>query len=105
MAGVAEVFVEFKSTNEGGRHSAVWFNAAATTRYRPHLCVHGKDSEYLGVEFIDGPEHMIAPGDKTQATVRFMYEPQVSYAALVEGATFDILEGGRTVGSGRVIRR
>lgn len=105
MAGFAEVFVEFKPTNEGGRRSHVWLNANAEVRYRPHLCVHGRGSEYLGVEFIDGPDRMIAPGDRTYATVRFLFEPGISYDGLTQGATFDIREGGSTVGSGRVTRR
>ena len=73
--------------------------------YMPHLRIHAADGEYLVVEFVEGPDRMIAPGDGTYATVRFMYEPQVSYDALTVGATFDICEGGRVVGSGRVMRR
>jgi hypothetical protein len=105
MPGFAEVYVEFKRTSEGGRNSSVWLGEDAESRYRPHLCVHGGDGEYLGVEFIDGPDRLIAPGEGTYATVRFMYEPQVSYEALEVGASFDICEGGRVVGSGRVTRR
>ncbi len=77
----------------------------AAPHYMPHFVVHEDDGTYLGVEFVDGPDHPINPGDRTYATVRFMYEPDVSYQALVEGATFDIREGGRTGGSGRVTRR
>jgi translation elongation factor EF-Tu-like GTPase len=105
MAGFAEIYVEFKPTSEGGRNSPVWLNEDAAIHYRPHLCVHGGNGEYLGVEFIDGPDRMIAPGEGTYATVRLMYEPQVSYDALSVGATFDIREGGKTVGTGRVTRR
>ena len=63
------------------------------------------DAGYFGIEFIDGSDQPIAPGQGSYATVRFMYEPQISYDALVEGATFDICEGGRIVGFGRVTRR
>jgi translation elongation factor EF-Tu-like GTPase len=105
MPSFAEVYVEFKPTDEGGRHSPVWLNEDAEGRYMPHICVHGGDNEYLGVEFVDGPDRMIAPGDGTYATVRFMYEPQVSYDALTVGASFDICEGGRVAGWGRVTRR
>lgn len=102
MSGFVEVLVEFKSTEQGGRRSPVWL---ANGRYMPHLCVHNSDGEYLGVEFVDGPDRLIASGEECHATVRFMYEPEVSYAALVEGATFDICEGGSVVGVGRVVRR
>ena len=46
----------------------------------------------------------MVPGGKTYATVRYLYEPLVSYSELVDGAEFDILEGGRVVGFGRVTR-
>jgi translation elongation factor EF-Tu-like GTPase len=105
MPGFAEVYVEFKPTDEGGRRSPVWLNEGAEGRYMPHLCVHGGDGEYLGVEFVDGPDRMIAPGEGTYATVRFMYEPQVSYDALAVGVSFAVCEGGRVVGSGRITRR
>src|SRR5262249_38908043 len=102
MSGFAEVFVEFAPTSHGGRFSPVWLGKDAVHHYRPHFVVHEGDGAYLGVEFVDGPDDPINPGDRTSATVRFMYEPEVSYEALVEGATFDIREGGRTVGSGRI---
>jgi translation elongation factor EF-Tu-like GTPase len=101
----AEVLVEFTPTSQGGRHSPVCLGENAVPHYMPHFVVHDADGTYLGVEFVDGPVYPINPGDRTHATVRFMYEPDVSYEAIVEGATFDIREGGRTVGSGRVTRR
>jgi hypothetical protein len=59
----------------------------------------------LGVEFVDGPNEPVQPGNSTYATAKFLFDPDVSYDALVVGAQFDILEGGRVVGSGRVTRR
>lgn len=105
MPGFAEVFIEFTPTSEGGRCSPVCLGEDAAPHYTPHIVVHGGDGTYLGIEFVDGPDHPVKPGDKTYATVMFMYEPKVSYEALVVGATFDIREGGRTVGLGRVTRR
>lgn len=105
MSSFAEVFVEFTPSSERGRHSPIRLGEDAASHYMPHFVVHDGDGKYLGVEFVDGPDDPINPGDRTYATVRFMYEPEVSYEALVEGATFDIREGGRTVGSGRVTRR
>jgi translation elongation factor EF-Tu-like GTPase len=105
MSGFAEVFVEFTPTAQGGRCSPIRLDEDASPHYMPHLVVHRSDGTYLGVEFVDGPIDPINPGDRTYATVRFMYEPEVSYDRLVEGARFDIREGGRTVGSGRLTRR
>ena len=105
MPGFAEVLVEFTPTDQGGRHLPVLLGEDNTPHYMPHFVVHGGDGTYLGVEFVDGPDDPVMPGGRTYATVRFMYEPDVSYESLIEGATFDIREGGRTVGSGRVTRR
>ena len=96
----AEVWVEFLPLEDGGRSNPVGLNDLG---YRPHLRVGG--GEYLGVEFVDGPEHPIKPGESAFATVRFAYSPQVDYSALVQGAQFEVLEGGRTVGRGHVVRR
>lgn len=59
----------------------------------------------LGVQFVDGPDKVVQPGGSTYATVRFVYEPDVCYDALVVGAQFEVLEGSRVVGMGRVTRR
>jgi hypothetical protein len=59
----------------------------------------------LGVEFVDGPDGPVSPGGSTDATVRFLYEPQVSYDSLVVGAQFEVMEGARVVGTGRVKHR
>jgi hypothetical protein len=105
MAEYAEVFVEFLPSESGGRRTSICLGEDAATRYRPHFRVKGGDGQYLGVEFVDGPDEPIRPGQRTFATVRFLYQPSVSYESLVVGAEFEILEGARTVGQGRVTRR
>ncbi len=70
-------------------------------RYRPHFRVAG--GEYLGVAFVGFPDALVQPGESSMATVVFMYEPGVDYAALVEGAQFEVLEGARVVATGRII--
>jgi hypothetical protein len=105
MMGFAEVFVEFLTSNQGGRSGPISLGEDAPTRYRPHFRLRNGDGTYLGVEFVDGPDHAIPPGGRTYATVSFMYEPAVSYDGLVEGAEFDVCEGGRVVAVGRVTRR
>ncbi len=60
------------------------------------------DGEYLGVEFVDGPDEPIPPGLGVNAKVRFPYSPQVNYAPLRLGTQFVVLEGARVVGVGVV---
>jgi hypothetical protein len=96
----AEVLVELLPTSDGGRAHAVVLDDAG---YRPHLRVEGGD--YLGVEFVDGPAEPLIPGQKSYATVRFLYWPEVCYEALTVGTSFEILEGSRVVGRGCVTRR
>ena len=95
----AEVWVELLPTSAGGRQSPVDFN---TGIYRPHLRVgHG---DMLGVKFVAGPAKAVAPGEAANATALFVFEPGVSYDDLAEGATFEIIEGVRVVGRGRVVK-
>jgi hypothetical protein len=103
MAGFAEVLIEFLPTEEGGRKTPVCLSTDGPTRYLPHFRVG--DGEWLGVEFVDGPDEPVLPGGLTFATVRFMYEPDVSYDALTVGTQFKVMEGGRVVGVGKVTRR
>lgn len=105
MTGFAEVHVEFLPTDQGGRRTPICLSEDAVARYMPHFRMIDGDGTYLGVEFVDGPDDPVPPGGSTYATVRFMYERQVSYDALVEGADFEICEGGRVIGFGRVTRR
>ena len=105
MAGFAEVLVEFLPTEKGGRKTPICLSTDAPGRYRPHFRVCNGDGEMLGVEFVDGPDESILPGDSTYATVRFVYEPEVSYDALVVDARFEVLEGSRVVATGQITRR
>jgi translation elongation factor EF-Tu-like GTPase len=105
MAGFAEVLIELLPTDKGGRRTPIRLSTDNATHYRPHFRVRNGNGEMLGVEFVDGPDEPVAPGGNTYATVRFVYEPEVCYDELVIGAEFDILEGGRVVGVGRVTRR
>ncbi len=97
----ADVVVVFLSPVEGGRQTPTCLN---NKKYRPHFRVFGA-KEWLGVEFIEGPDEPVKPGVSTPSTVRLLYAPEVSYAELQEGARFEILEGPNVVGSGEVIQR
>jgi hypothetical protein len=105
MAGFAEVLIEFLPTEKGGRRTPICLSTDAPGHYRPHFRVCNGDGEFLGVEFVDGPDEPVLPGYSTYATVRFVYEPQVCYDALDVGAQFEVLEGSRVVAFGRVTRR
>ena len=105
MAGFAEVLIEFLPTEIGGRRTPICLRAGAPGPYRPHFRVCDSDGEMLGVEFVDGPDDPVLPGGSTYATVRFLYEPEVCYDALVVGAQFEVLEGSRVVAGGQITRR
>ena len=99
----AEVFIELLPTASGGRQTPVDLNNDHPGSYRPHLRVVGGSGEMLGVAFMDGPDEPVSPGESAHATIQGLYSG-VSYQELVEGAQFEILEGARVVGSGRVVR-
>ncbi|MBX3416864.1 MAG: hypothetical protein KF851_04610 [Pirellulaceae bacterium] len=105
MAGLAELYLEFLTTDRGGRRSPISLSANAIAPYRPRLRVIDGDQTMLGVEFVDGPDKPVNPGMKTHATVRFLYEPEICYDALSVGARFELLEGSRPVAIGEVTRR
>jgi hypothetical protein len=105
MSGFAEVLIEFLPTEKGGRRTPVCLTTDASGHYRPHFRVRDGNGEMLGVEFLDGPDEPVMPGGSMYATVRFLYEPEVCYEALVLGTQFDVLEGSRVVGIGRITRR
>ncbi len=97
MVQYAEVLVTLLPTVDGGRERPVY------NGYRPHFRVRGGNGDYLGVVFVDGLDGPLGPGGQSYATVRTMYEG-VNYDALIVGCEFDIMEGGKVVGSGTVIK-
>ena len=84
----AQVYVLTK--DEGGRHTPFFNN------YRPQF--YFRTTDVTGVcELPEGTE-MCMPGDNTEMTVELIHP-----VAMEEGLRFAIREGGRTVGSGRVV--
>ena len=84
----AQVYVLTK--DEGGRHTPFF------TNYKPQF--YFRTTDVTGVcELPEGTE-MCMPGDNTEMTVELIHP-----VAMEEGLRFAIREGGRTVGSGRVI--
>jgi elongation factor Tu len=84
----AQVYV--LSKDEGGRHSPFF------SGYRPQF--YFRTTDVTGnLNLPDGVE-MVMPGDNTEMNVEL-----ITPIAMAEGQRFAIREGGRTVGSGRVV--
>ena len=100
----ADVHVRFLTPEEGGSDFPRHLHASSGARYMPHLRV-GPEGEWLGIAFMRGPSP-VSPGVEAEASVLFLYtDGGVDYSPLTEGAAFDVLEGRRVIGRGRVIRR
>jgi elongation factor Tu len=84
----AQVYVLTK--DEGGRHTPFF------TNYRPQF--YFRTTDVTGVCHLPEGTEMCMPGDNTEMTVELIHP-----VAMEEGLRFAIREGGRTVGSGRVI--
>ncbi len=104
MSRFAELRITFLSASKGGWENAISLSCDTDPKYRPHLRVVGGDREYLGVEFVDGPDDPVMPGETTFATVRFSYMPQICYDALAIGTEIEVMEGSRVVATGLVTR-
>ena len=105
MSSWAEVYIQLYPSDAGGRQTPLDLGNDRPGQYRPHFRPVARRSEMLGVEFMDGPDEPEQPGTRTYATVHFLYEPAVSYDALTVGAEFEIVEGSRAIGRGRVTLR
>jgi elongation factor Tu len=85
----AQVYVLTK--DEGGRHNPFFSN------YRPQF--YFRTTDVTGVITLPEGTEMVMPGDNTEMSVEL-----IQPIAMEEGLPFAIREGGRTVGSGRVIK-
>ncbi|MCL1900303.1 MAG: elongation factor Tu [Promicromonosporaceae bacterium] len=85
----AQVYILKKE--EGGRHNPFFSN------YRPQF--YFRTTDVTGVITLPDGVEMVMPGDNTEMTVEL-----IQPIAMEEGLGFAIREGGRTVGSGRVIK-
>ena len=86
--------VSLKTAAEGGRCRPF------CEGYCPHFVVD--DGELLGVRLIHCPT-LVAPGDERELEFELIYHARVDYSRLVAGATFKIVEGRNTIGTGVVI--
>ena len=83
----AQVYVLTK--DEGGRHTPFFNN------YRPQF--YFRTTDITGVCNLPAGTEMCMPGDNVEMTIELIHP-----VACEQGLRFAILEGGRTVGSGRV---
>jgi hypothetical protein len=72
---------------------------SVTDGYRPHLRVG--DGEYLGISFFD--VNRVSAGDCFHAKASLMYWPNVDYSCLKAGTKFQVVEGGLSVGQGKIV--
>jgi elongation factor Tu len=84
----AQVYVLTK--DEGGRHTPFFNN------YRPQF--YFRTTDVTGVITLPAGTEMCMPGDHVEMTIELIHP-----IAMEQGLTFAIREGGRTVGSGRVV--
>ena len=84
----AQVYVLTKE--EGGRHTPFFNN------YRPQF--YFRTPDVTGVITLPEGTEMCMPGDHVEMTIELIHP-----VAMEQGLTFAIREGGRTVGSGRVV--
>ena len=84
----AQVYVLTK--DEGGRHTPFFNN------YRPQF--YFRTTDVTGVITLPEGTEMCMPGDNVEMTVELIHP-----VAMEQGLRFAIREGGRTVGSGRVV--
>ena len=84
----AQVYVLTK--DEGGRHTPFFNN------YRPQF--YFRTTDVTGVCELPAGTEMCMPGDNVEMTIELIHP-----VAMEQGLPFAIREGGRTVGSGRVV--
>jgi len=86
-----EANVYILSKEEGGRHTPFYDS------YRPQF--YFRTTDVTGVVTIPEGTEMVMPGDNTEMVVTL-----IQSIAMEEGLMFNIREGGRTVGAGRVTK-
>ena len=105
-ARYVKVWIELLALDEGGRRTPLDLSSEWPVAYRPQFRVRGGHGRLLDVEFVAGPSEPVVPGGPgAHATIRLPDNNGVSHAGLVAGAEFDVLEGPRLIGHGRVVSR
>ena len=101
-----KVWIELLPVDEGGRRTPLDLSSEWPVAYKPRFRVRGGNGRLLDVEFVAGPSDPVQPGGAgAHATIRLPANNGASHGELVAGAEFDVLEGPRLIGRGRVMSR
>ncbi|HEX5075639.1 MAG TPA: hypothetical protein VFW03_20680 [Gemmatimonadaceae bacterium] len=103
-ARYVKVWIQLLPVDEGGRRTPLDLSSEWPVAYRPQLRVRGGRGRLIDVEFVAGPSEPITPGAGAHATIRLANHGR-SQSELVAGVEFDVLEGARLIGHGRVTSR
>lgn len=103
-ARYVKVWIELLPVDEGGRRTPLDLSSEWPVAYRPQLRVRGGHGKLLDCQFVVGPSQPIEPGTGGPVTIR-LSENGNGDGALVVGAEFDVVEGPRVIGHGRVTSR
>ena len=98
-----KVWIELLPVGEGGRRTPLDLSSEWPVAYKPQFRVRGGAGRLIDVEFVAGPSEPVVPGAGAHATVRL--PGNGAHTELVAGAEFDVLEGPRLIGHGRVTSR
>lgn len=101
----AKVWIELLRVDEGGRRIPLDLSSEWPVPYRPQLRIHGGSGTLFDVEFVAGPTDPIAPGEGCHATIRLPADNGTVRVELAPGTEFDVVEGHRVIGRGRVTGR
>ena len=105
-ARYVKVWIQLLPVDEGGRRTPLDLSSEWPVAYRPQIRVRGGQGRLLDVEFVAGPSEPIHPGGAgASATIRLPRDNGLANAELIAGAEFDVLEGPRLIGHGRVMSR
>ncbi len=99
-----KVWIELLPVDEGGRRTPLDLSSEWPVAYRPQLRVRGNPWRLIDVEFVAGPSEPVVPGGGAHATIR-VSGPGASHVEFVVGAEFEVWEGPRLIGHGRVTSR
>ena len=99
MREVLEAEVSFLDPESGGRQEP-----PILVGYRPTCSIEGYPAnEHVGISFQDGPSEWPGWGVPFKSIVTLLFYPHAWYERLSVGSHFNIREGERVVGRGRVL--
>ena len=99
------IWIDLTATEDGGRTTPLDLSSEWPVVYQPRLRVRGGCGALLPVEFVAGPPDPVRPGSGAFATIRLPDPPDSAHGELAADVEFDLIEGARIVGHGRVVGR